>query len=75
MQKTIKDYVLSCHVYQKVKHETKLLNELLHPLYVPSQIWETICMDFITGLPQAQGQFVVMVVIDKLTKFDHFISM
>jgi hypothetical protein len=31
-------------------------------------------MDFITGLPQAQGKDCIYVVVDRLTKFAHFFS-
>jgi len=51
MQEIIKDYVLNCVVCQKAKTQTKVLVGLLQPLPIPSQIWEAICMDFITALP------------------------
>jgi len=51
MHKEIKNYVQSCIVYQKAKSETKLHAELLHPLPIPSQVGEVICMEFITTLP------------------------
>jgi hypothetical protein len=32
-------------------------------------------MDFITGLPKSEGNTVIMVVVDRLTKYNHFFSL
>ena len=32
-------------------------------------------MDFITGLPKSEGKSVIMVVVDKLTKYAHFCAL
>ncbi|WVZ00354.1 hypothetical protein V8G54_026423 [Vigna mungo] len=75
MHKQIRDYVLNCTICQQAKTATTLPAGLLQPLPVPSQIWEQICMDFITALPPAQGYSVIMVVIDRLSKFVHFLPL
>ena len=47
---------------------------LLHPMPIPEWKWETITMDFITGIPETKKQNdSIMVVADKLRKATHFI--
>jgi hypothetical protein len=57
---------------QQNKSEHTLPAGLLQPLPIPEQKWESISMDFITGLPKVQGKDYIYVVVDKLTKFAHF---
>jgi hypothetical protein len=46
----------------------------LQPLLIPEWKWETISMDFITGLPRSTKQKdAIMVVVEKLRKVSHFI--
>lgn len=45
---------------------------LLMPLPVPSETWKDITMDFITELPKVEGKTVIMVVVDRLSKYAHF---
>jgi hypothetical protein len=63
-----------CQDCQQVKAEHQHPTGLLQPLLVPEWKWETISLDFITGLPKTQKQNdSIMVVIDKLSKYAHFI--
>ena len=59
-------------VFQQNKVETIKTPGILQPLSTPSQIGEDISMDFITGLPKSEGKSVIMVVVDRLTKYAHF---
>ena len=47
---------------------------LLQPIPIPEWKWETITIDFITGLPKKKkSNDSIMVVVDKLSKSAHFI--
>jgi hypothetical protein len=65
-----------CVMYVKgVKAEYQWPAGLLHPLKVPEWKWEEISMDFIVGLPRTpKGYDSIWVIVDRLTKGDHFIS-
>jgi hypothetical protein len=48
---------------------------LLYPLPIPEWKWETISMDFITGLPKSTKQnYAIMVVVSKLSMDAYFIT-
>ena len=64
-----------CLVFQQNKVETIKIPGLLQPLSIPSQCWEEVSMDFITGLPKSEGNSVIMVVVDKLTKYAYFCAL
>ena len=62
---------MECH---KVKVEHQHPTGLLHPIPIPEWKWETISMDFITGLSNNfQHHDSIMVIVDKLSKAAHFI--
>lgn len=67
--------VKECDICWHVRYETTLLASLLQPLPIPQQAWSKIPIDFIEGLPKSQGKEVILVIVDRFTKFGHFISM
>jgi hypothetical protein len=48
---------------------------VLQPLVIPSQRWEEVSIDFIIGLPKYEGNSVIMVIFDRLTKYAHFCAL
>ena len=66
-------FVAAYDVFRHSMYEAASLARLLQPLPIPNAIWEDINMDFIVGLPKSKGFHEILVVIDKLSKYGHFI--
>jgi hypothetical protein len=71
----VQRFIAECLVFQQNEAETIKTPGLLQPLAISSQRWEEVSMDFITGLPKSEGKSVIMVIIDRLTKYAHFCSL
>ncbi|KAK1645648.1 hypothetical protein QYE76_063453 [Lolium multiflorum] len=71
----VRDWVRSCVTCQRNKTETLRTSGMLQPLDIPSQVWEDISMDFIEGLPKVGGKSVILTVVDRFSKYAHFIAL
>ena len=71
----VAEFVRSCEVCQRNKHLALAPARLLQPLLLPERIWEEVSMDFIEGLPRSEGVGTTLVVVDRLSKYSHFISL
>jgi hypothetical protein len=76
MKRNIVEYIARCMEFQKVKDEHRHPAGLLQPLPIPEWKWEVVTMDFTTIFPRT-GKLhdSIMVVVDKLTKANHFIPL
>lgn len=60
---------------QQVKGENVKSPGLLKPLDIPQEPWRDITMDFITGLPKSKGFEVIWVIIDRFSRYGHFLAL
>lgn len=75
MKKSVREFVRACQVCQQAKPDRNRYPGLLQPLPVPTSAWEMVSLDFVEGLPRS-GQFnSILVVVDKYSKFAHFIPL
>jgi hypothetical protein len=71
----VQRFVVECLVFQQNKMETINTLGILQSWSIPSQRWEEVSMDFIIGLPKSEGKSVIMVIVDRLTKYAHFCAL
>ncbi|GJX95132.1 putative reverse transcriptase domain-containing protein [Tanacetum coccineum] len=65
-----------CLTYAKVKAEYQKPSGFLVQPEILQWKWENITMDFVTKLPKmVTGQDTIWVIVDRLTKFAHFLPM
>ena len=67
--------VASCDACQRHKIENVAYHGLLQPLPIPDRVWKDISMDFIEGLLVSRGTSVILVVVDRLSKYAHFMAL
>jgi hypothetical protein len=64
-----------CAVCQRNKSVHLHPAGLLQPLPVPSAVWSSISMDFMEGFPKVGGKSVILTVVDRFSKYAHFIAL
>ena len=75
MRKDLVECIKGCQVCRQNKYSTLTPTGLLSPLPIPTQIWSNISLDFIEGLPLSKSFDVILVVVDRLSKYAHFIPL
>nr|GFA02824.1 hypothetical protein [Tanacetum cinerariifolium] len=72
ISKGVRQFIRNCDVCMRAKHENVASTGLLQPLPIPDSVFLEISMDFIGGLPKVKGKDIIFMVVDRLTKYNHF---
>lgn len=75
LSQDVKKWVHECVTCQRWKVDNSTSLGLLQPLPIPDQAWSAISMDFMEGLPVSKGKSTILVVVYRLIKYDHFITL
>lgn len=71
LKQDVKQLVRNCDTCQRNKPSYTFSMGLLQPLLVPQDVWVDLSIDFIECLPLSKGYSVIMVVVDRLSKYSH----
>jgi hypothetical protein len=69
----VREFIRACLVCQRNKIEQLHPAGLLQPLEIPLTLWADIAVDFIEGLPKVNGKSVILTVVDRFSKYVHFL--
>jgi len=75
LNKDVRNYIRACVVCQRKTPDLSAPAGLLQPLPIPNAILEDISMDFIEGLQKSRGKDSILVVVDRLSKYAHFLPL
>lgn len=75
LSKYVKQSVRECDACQRCKYDYSASPGLLQPLPISQRPWAVMSTDFIEGLPNSRGKDTILVVIDRLTKYGHFVAL
>ena len=73
-QKHVRQYIRECPICQQNKSENTRTPGLLQPLPIPTAPFIDISMDFVEGFPKSEGREVIFVVVDRFSKYAHFMA-
>ena len=75
MRHLVQDFVRACATCQRYKSEHLHPAGLLMPLPIPTVVWADIGLDFVEALPRVNGKSVILSVVDRFSKYCHFIAL
>ncbi|KAL2223595.1 UNVERIFIED_CONTAM: Transposon Tf2-11 polyprotein [Sesamum indicum] len=74
MRDDVETHVRTCLICQQDKADHQKKAGLLQPLPIPKRPWESVSMDYISGLPNVGNLGSIIVVVDRLSKYATFIA-
>nr|GEX61992.1 hypothetical protein [Tanacetum cinerariifolium] len=75
LKKMVKQMIRDCDVCQRHKPDLSAYPGLIQPILIPERIWKEIFMDYIEKLPTSYEKSVILTVVDRLSKYAHFIPL
>ncbi|WVZ63882.1 hypothetical protein U9M48_013476 [Paspalum notatum var. saurae] len=75
MKQVVQDFVRDCATCQRYKSEHLHPAGLLLPLPIPQGVWTDVALDFVEALPRIRGKSVILTVVDRFSKYCHFIPL
>lgn len=75
LQQDVIAYVKACPVCQLSKSKNTPYPSLLQPLPILDFAWCHTSMDFVEGLPMSENKNLILMVVNRFTKYAHFLSM
>ena len=75
LRKEVREFVRVYVTCQRYKPGNSSPADLLQPLPMPAAIFTDLTIDFIEALPTSQGKDTIMVVVDRLSKYAHFMAL
>jgi hypothetical protein len=75
LRRAVQDYIRACATYQRYKSDHLHPASLLLPLPMRTTVWTDIGLDFIKALPCVGGKFIILTVVDRFSKYCHFIPL
>ncbi|KAL2231996.1 UNVERIFIED_CONTAM: Transposon Tf2-11 polyprotein [Sesamum indicum] len=74
MRDDVETHVRTCLICRQDKADHQRKAGLLQPLPIPKRPWESVSMDYISGLPKVENLGSIIVVVDRLSKYATFIA-
>lgn len=75
MNKDTRSFVSACTTCARSKTVHQPPAGLLNPLPIPKRPWSHIAVDFVTGLPESEGNTTIMTIVDRFSKQVHYVPL